>query len=186
MNHVDALRDVLSKSYIRPATATATATATSTATPQNNKTPSGILPTSSSSIPFCRMEVGLILRNLKELWVTALLIAAVAETRSIQKEITAIETEQQQHQQHHQQILTSCLEGALQFYHDIHNQKLDGCWRTRPLLDGRALMQSLELTNGPIVGKYMQEQVRYMLLHPASSKDACESYLKGLRLQEMA
>jgi len=183
MNNVDALRDVLSKSYIQ------------STTPRTSLT--------SSSVPFCRMEVGLILRNLKELWVTALLIAAVAETRSIQKEIAAVETQQQpqsqetistlltvQNEQDHS--MTSCLEGALQFYHDIHSQSLDGCWKLRPLLDGRALIQSLDLPRGPIVGKYMQEQVRWMLLHPSStsntvesSKYDCESYLKGLRQREL-
>jgi len=175
MNHVDALRDVLSKSYIRWINSTSCQEAT---TPQQEKT----------SVPFCRMQVGLILRDLKELWVTALLIAAIAETRSMQKEMAANKTEPQQ-------SINSCLEGALQFFHDIHSQKLDGCWRLRPLLDGRALIQSLSLPRGPIVGKYMQEQVRWMLLHPSSSastiggvslKDDCKSYLSALRQRELA
>jgi len=163
MTHVDALQDVLTHSYIQ------------TPPPSNSPLP----PT-----PFCRLTVGLLLRNLKDLWVTTLLVAAVAAIQSTNKTPPSSPATAPPP--------ATVLRAMLQFHRDVHAQNLDGCWRERPLLDGRALIQSLDLPNGPVVGRYMQEQVQWMLRNPdggegggAGRREECEAYLKGLREREL-
>mmetsp|Transcript_19734 Transcript_19734/g.29519 ORF Transcript_19734/g.29519 Transcript_19734/m.29519 type:complete len:116 (+) Transcript_19734:2026-2373(+) len=62
---------------------------------------------------------------------------------------------------------------------------LDGCWKLRPHLDGKAIVKSLDLPRGPAVGTYIEEQVRWMLLNPTGSKVECEEHLKSVRKREL-
>ena len=62
---------------------------------------------------------------------------------------------------------------------------LDGCWKVRPLLDGNAILKSLELPRGPIIGTYLEEQVKRMMLHPDGLKDECELHLKEVRKRDI-
>lgn len=106
-----------------------------------------------------RLEVGLLLRVTKDLWVTCLWLASVL-TPSVS------------------------LDDAQRVYVKILvDLNLDLSWKTRPLLDGRALIQALGLPKGPVVGTYLQEQVKWMFQHPDGSKEECLEHLVGWQKQ---
>jgi tRNA nucleotidyltransferase (CCA-adding enzyme) len=99
----------------------------------------------------CRLEAGLLLRSTKDLWITCLLAATV------------------QHPEY--------LEVSQRVYSDIVAKDLDGCWKTKPLLDGKAVIQALGLPGGPAVGEYLEVQIRWMLMHPSGTKEECTKHL---------
>ena len=108
-----------------------------------------------------RLEAGLLLRSTRELWVTWLWVAAAL----LQS----------------QEGTTDWSSRAHDTFQQILSLRLDTCWKMRPLLDGRALMQSLGLPKGPNVGKVMQEQIKWMLEHPNGSKQDCLEHLQKVR-----
>jgi len=44
---------------------------------------------------------------------------------------------------------------AFSFFETVKKHGLDGCWKVRSLLDGKALFTSLELPRGPIIRTYL-------------------------------
>jgi len=109
-----------------------------------------------------RLEIGMVVRKLKGLWFTCLNLAAIADILSDSR--------------------ASEMDQSLNEFKDlckiIDHYELDGCWRQRPILDGKAIIKSLDLKNGPMVGKYMNEQIKWMLRHPNGTKEKCIIYLK--------
>mmetsp|Transcript_31929 Transcript_31929/g.47125 ORF Transcript_31929/g.47125 Transcript_31929/m.47125 type:complete len:547 (-) Transcript_31929:1074-2714(-) len=91
-----------------------------------------------------REDTGMLLRKTKGLWVTCLFLAGILE-QSIKK--------------------------AQLIYKRIADMNLDLFWKNRPLLDGRALGQTLGLPKGPIIGIFLEEQVRWTLLNPTGTKE---------------
>lgn len=63
---------------------------------------------------------------------------------------------------------------------------LDGCWRARPHLDGGELLRRLGLSRGPLVGVYLEDQARWMLLHPAGTKEECAAHLEECKREREA
>ena len=108
-----------------------------------------------------RLEIGMVIRKLKGLWLTCLNLAAIADILSM----GGNEMDQSS-------------KAFLLLYEIIVHYDLDECWRQRPLLDGKAMIKSLGLKNGPVVGIYMNEQIKWMLRHPNGTKDECIIYLK--------
>ena len=119
--------------------------------------------TTGGSLAICRLKAGLLLRATKELWITCLLAATII---LISKPLPMSE---------------NYLVLSQRVYLDIVDKGLDLSWKTRPLLDGKALINVLGLPRGPTVGLYMEEQVRWMLLNPQGSKDECRIYLLGYK-----
>jgi tRNA nucleotidyltransferase (CCA-adding enzyme) len=115
---------------------------------------------------FCRLQVGLVLRNLKEQWVTTLLVAAIAEIQSREEDT-----------EHVQHIITR----TKHLYSTIQTNGLDGCWRVRPLLDGKDILQRLDLPRGPAIAPYIDAQIRWMLLNPKGHKEELIVHLKRKR-----
>jgi len=135
---------------------------------------------SLSTKTFCRLRVGLVLRNLKDLWGTALLVAAIVEIHSISKTQSAAVC--------HRNLmdrLEEYIPRIYEFLDMIHKHKLDGSWKIRPLMDGKDLSKSLNIPKGPLIGTYMQEQVKFMLLNPGGTKADCETHLRAVRNNEM-
>lgn len=100
---------------------------------------------------FRREEAGMLLRATKGLWVTCLFLAG---------------------------ILGQSIEKAQLIYRRIADLNLDLSWKNRPLWDGRALSQILGLPKGPMIGIFLQEQVRWTLANPTGTKDAALEHLK--------
>uniref|UniRef100_A0A7S1D858 tRNA nucleotidyltransferase/poly(A) polymerase RNA and SrmB- binding domain-containing protein n=1 Tax=Cyclophora tenuis TaxID=216820 RepID=A0A7S1D858_CYCTE len=119
-----------------------------------------------------RLEAGLLLRSTRELWVTALWVAVV-----LQKWRQG--NEQQQQQQRDWSAAGKAMQEQIQV-----SLQLDHCWKMRPMLDGRALIQALNLPKGPIVGLFMEEQIKWMLLHPDGTKEDCQDHLEQFQKQQ--
>merc|ERR1712226_1365756 len=103
-----------------------------------------------------REEVGMLLRATKGLWVTCLFLAG---------------------------ILGQSIEKAKLIYGRIADGNLDLSWKNRPLWDGRALGQILGLPKGPMIGIFLEEQVRWTLANPSGTKDAALEHLKKYHKQ---
>ena len=125
---------------------------------------------------FCRLQTGLLLRNLKEFWLISLVGVTVDQLASLDKTI---------HDESKIGEIDRIHETTCKFYSEIINHNLDGCWKQRPLLDGRALIQTLQLPKGPFIGKYLDKQIQWMLLNPNGTKEECGNYLKNLRKREL-
>ena len=121
----------------------------------------------------CRLETGLFLREVRDLWVTCLLQATVAEMRTIElsdsKACPAGPT------------ANDALQTARDFYRAVRAEGLDGCWKARPLINGAEIMTQLGVPKGPEVSTYIQEQIQWMLLNPNGSKEECEIHLRNVK-----
>ena len=127
-----------------------------------------------------RLKIGTMLCDAKELWVTLLLLAAVVlvgqnhedvdESRPSLNAIPAMINN------------TDWLNRCHTIYHDIlYKFELDNCWNTiRPIMNGQELIRALNLPKGPTVGWYMEEQMKYLIRYPTSTKQQCLQYLQGL------
>lgn len=118
------------------------------------------------SPPLCRLETGLLLRDVKDNWVTCLLLATAAEMRNAQRVGQSTE---------------NILRASRAAYRAVHGQNLDHCWKVRPLLDGREIQTSLSLPKGPLVGTYLSEQQRWMLLNPDGSREESLVHLRNMK-----
>jgi tRNA nucleotidyltransferase (CCA-adding enzyme) len=109
--------------------------------------------------PLTRLRAGLALRATKELWVTNLFLGAILVSPS-----------------------DSSVERAQSVYHEIFAElELDNCWKQRPLLDGRELITVLNVPKGPVVGEYLEEQIKWMLEHPHGARDDCIHHLEAFQ-----
>jgi hypothetical protein len=126
----------------------------------------------------CRLKSGLLLRNLKDHWVTALLVASVAEIHSMDSSYHDSNEDETVH-------VSMIADKAFRFFQDIQTHNLDECWKIRPLLDGKAILASLDLPRGPMVGTYLEEQMKWMLLNPKGTRDECEVHLREMRKRDL-
>ena len=123
------------------------------------------------SPPPCRLRSGLLLRSLKEHWVTCLLTASALEMRSCQRIEEKIGC-------------GASSTGAIDelpsrhFFRSVVGElDLDECWKVRPHLNGKEIIKELSLPKGPLVGIYIEDQTRWMLLNPKGSRDECMAHL---------
>ena len=140
----------------------------------------------SSSAPssFCRLRIGMVLRQLKDLWITTLLVAAISEMRS-NNNITCLYNDDDSNDCGKNVVNNISIDIFSALYRDILHHNLDGCWKIRPLLDGKAIVKSLDLPRGPVVGTYLEEQVRWMLVNPNGTREKCEEHLQNVRKREL-
>jgi tRNA nucleotidyltransferase (CCA-adding enzyme) len=130
-----------------------------------------------------RLEIGLLLRSLKETWVTCLLLATVAEfqlkqpqpplvesssvSSSVTQDAMVVEDEEEK-------ILSQSRELYLAIQGELG---LEACWTVPPLINGRELIQFLNLPKGPMVAYYLDRQVQWMLEFPHGTKDELKVFL---------
>lgn len=146
----------------------------------------------SNGSGFSRLESGLLIRNLKDLWVTVLAVATTAEIRAsigtdsdTDMNMNVDEMSSEYDKDKNAKQIATWVEKAKCYQRTVQESNLDGCWKIRPLLDGKAILKSLDLPRGPIIGIYLQEQVKWMLMNPKGTKDACELHLKAAREAEL-
>jgi hypothetical protein len=63
----------------------------------------------------------------------------------------------------------------------ITSRRLDGCWAVKPPLDGKAVMAALGLPGGRALGAYVDELVKWQLLHPGGDAHAALAFLRQLQ-----
>jgi tRNA nucleotidyltransferase (CCA-adding enzyme) len=121
-----------------------------------------------------RLEVGLLLREVKQLWVTCLLVSAIAELRMPSNDVKDSDSSKES-------AASSILQACEQFYSFVAKEQLDGCWKRPPLLNGKAIMKALNLgkRGGPLVGCLIDAQWTWMLQNPLGTQDECEEFLKS-------
>ncbi|KAM3577110.1 hypothetical protein VYU27_001028 [Nannochloropsis oceanica] len=126
-----------------------------------------------------RLEAGMVLRELKELWRTGLDLACARElaiTFEEKLEISAAVTTLKA-------VTTSFLEVLTRYRRTreaLEIMGLDQIWKLRPLLDGKAVITLLRLQKGPMVGQVMEAQIEWQLQHPKEGVEALTEHLKGL------
>ena len=117
-----------------------------------------------------RLQVGLVLRSTKETWVTSLLLATVLKI-----------DEQNQHSASSSTAVVDWIQVSQKLKQTVLDMNLNGCWKMKPLLNGRTLIETLSLPQGPLIKPYLEEQVKWMLLNPDGSKEACEAHLQSFK-----
>ena len=116
--------------------------------------------------PPCRLRTGLLLRSLKQHWVTCLLASAAWEIRTNQRSNSD------------RNFLNTPFELFVEFYRSvIQDLALDECWQVRPHLNGKEIISELQLPRGPAVGIYIEDQIQWMLLNPSGTKEECVAHL---------
>jgi tRNA nucleotidyltransferase (CCA-adding enzyme) len=105
-----------------------------------------------------RLDAGMVLRSLRDNWPTALVLATIIQA---QKEASVDWT----------------AVGKKLYQKIWQDYALDESWKVKPLVDGKVLQQSFG--KGPIVGIYMQEQIRWMLANPGGRAEECLEHLRN-------
>lgn len=131
-----------------------------------------------------RLDAGMVLRVAKELWVTVLLLATVVlivEEQVHPKRRLSIHAEELPVTGTCNSAYSVWIDISIHLYRGIVQLNLNGCWAWKPLLDGKDLIQRLNLPQGPLVGTYREEQARWMLMNPDGSKEECEAHLHSFK-----
>jgi hypothetical protein len=119
-----------------------------------------------------RLEAGLLLREMKELWKVGLDLACARELSS---SMTTREEEEENINE-----IKRTIERYTHTRETLEEMGLDHIWTLRPLLDGQAVIASLGIPKGPLVGQVMQAQIKWQIEHPEGGKDALVAHLQRL------
>ena len=120
-----------------------------------------------------RVTLGLLVRDLKDLWRTTITLAAARALASQGLQVSASASEQQ--------VLIEQPYTAL--VGRIKDLGVDGASSLKPLMNGKELMQCLAQPKGPEVGRIMEEQVCWQLQNPAGSIEDLQAHLAAFLAQ---
>ncbi|OQR84657.1 tRNA nucleotidyltransferase [Achlya hypogyna] len=109
-----------------------------------------------------RVAVGLLLRDVGDLWGVCADVAFVYDTILAGAPVAATEAKY----------------AALRAF--VADVGLDRVWELKPILDGKELMTLLSLPPGPGVRVMSAKVVEYQLAHPAGTRDECLAHLRSL------
>ncbi|KAG9441209.1 hypothetical protein H6P81_017063 [Aristolochia fimbriata] len=115
-----------------------------------------------------RIFAGLLLRQIKDFWRVALMLSALLHDTGENMETFPCQTAQ--------------LEQRRQLFRRIENSiaelGLDNIWEMKPLLDGKAIMNVLQLkTGGPLVREWQQRVLKWQLSHPLGTAEECLDWI---------
>ena len=122
------------------------------------------------------MELGLLLRDLKQLWRPALAHAAALALRERAGPAAAAAGDSLAGDSAAAVAVAGEYEAVARA---VASHGLDGCWAAPPLVNGKALASALGLAPGPRIGRAMALQVRWQLEHPKGSAEECLKALKA-------
>jgi len=109
-----------------------------------------------------RLQIGLLLRAARGMWTTVLIVATVSLLRSERDRLW-------------------CARAKEVYETIVVKMNLDECWKTKPLMNGKSLIQALDLDRGPQVGVYMEEQVKWILINPTGTIEELQRFLKAFK-----
>uniref|UniRef100_A0ACD5Y5F5 Uncharacterized protein n=1 Tax=Avena sativa TaxID=4498 RepID=A0ACD5Y5F5_AVESA len=121
-----------------------------------------------------RVLAGLILREIKGFWRVALFISTLIypEVGNTSGSLSK------------QDDLQLRKEKYLSVERSITDLDLDGVWKMKPLLDGKAIMGVMEVkSGGPLIGKWQQRLVKWQLAHPEGTVEECKEWMKRSQQQ---
>lgn len=138
-----------------------------------------------------RLQLGLLLRQLKNSWLITLMLATIVEIHYPFFDYIQSKDAMQNQQELLQSYANSTLyqqtkDKYISIYQTIYKlitstYDLDKCWTIHPLINGKELFSLLHIQKGPVVGTYLEEQMKWMLQYPDGSKEDCLDFLKELR-----
>ncbi|KAL3503848.1 hypothetical protein ACH5RR_033689 [Cinchona calisaya] len=112
-----------------------------------------------------RILAGLLLRDSKGFWRVALLLSMLLYPKDIDSHTNSSELNKRTE-------LYKMVEDA------ILKQGLEKVWEVKALLDGKEIMNVLELkTSGPLVGEWQQKVIEWQLAHPFGTKEECKCWM---------
>ncbi|KAL3643204.1 hypothetical protein CASFOL_014019 [Castilleja foliolosa] len=117
-----------------------------------------------------RILTGLLLREIKEFWRAALLLSLLLypEDIGLSKNLSIEDTELNERRELYHRIETAILEIGL-----------DKVWDLKPLVNGKEIMNILQLkTGGPIVREWQQKLLEWQLAHPSGSAEDCVDWMR--------
>ncbi|CAL9185315.1 unnamed protein product [Musa hybrid cultivar] len=115
-----------------------------------------------------RVLAGLLLRQIKDFWRVSLLASTLLYCRvdhNDERSSRQLESERRTMFSKVQSIVTEL--------------GLDQVWEVKPLLDGKAIMNFLQLkTGGPLVREWQQKLLKWQLAHPEGTAEECQDWMK--------
>ncbi|CAN0923147.1 tRNA nucleotidyltransferase cca2 [Linum grandiflorum] len=118
-----------------------------------------------------RISTGFLLRDVKDLWRIAVLISTLLhpyDLASVEK-VSQLELDKRKD-------LFKAAEDA------IVELGLDNVWDMKPLINGKEIINLLQLkSGGPLVREWQQKLVAWQLAHPTGTADECLDWMKETR-----
>ncbi|XP_068645964.1 tRNA nucleotidyltransferase cca2-like isoform X1 [Aristolochia californica] len=116
-----------------------------------------------------RVCAGLLLRQIKDFWRVALMLSSLLHDSGENIEKFPSRTSQ--------------LEQMRELFRRIENSiielDLENIWEIKPLLDGKAIMNVLQLkTGGPLVREWQQRVLKWQLAHPSGTAEDCLDWIR--------
>uniref|UniRef100_A0A6B2L348 Poly A polymerase head domain-containing protein n=1 Tax=Arcella intermedia TaxID=1963864 RepID=A0A6B2L348_9EUKA len=105
-----------------------------------------------------RVEVGMLLREAKKLWIGSLILGLLVEVEDVEEVISLY---------HHIQAL-------------ITSKNLIGVWDLKPFFDGKQIMEILSLSPSPAIGELLIKEIQWILQNPSHNQDQCKQWLLSL------
>ncbi|XP_042032912.1 tRNA nucleotidyltransferase cca2-like [Salvia splendens] len=117
-----------------------------------------------------RILTGLLLREIKEFWRPSLVLSLLLHPQ----DIGLIENSSNKDAElNDRRALYSRVENA------ILDMGLDKVWELKPLVDGKRIMDILQIkSGGPIIKEWQQKLLQWQLAHPSGSTEECVDWMK--------
>uniref|UniRef100_A0A0A9EX73 Uncharacterized protein n=1 Tax=Arundo donax TaxID=35708 RepID=A0A0A9EX73_ARUDO len=110
-----------------------------------------------------RVFAGLIIREIKDFWRVAFLISILCYPEA-ENAGGVLSQQDELHRRKGKYIRVE---------RSITDVDLDGVWKLKPLLDGKAIMGVMQVNGGPLIGKWQQRLLKWQLAHPKGTVDEC-------------
>ena len=159
---------------------TVTAAAADTAAEKEPEKRGGVEVDSNGGEQRLRLEAGLLLRELKDLWRTGLDLACAREMAMMMEKGNSSSATTAKITSIAGAKILEVLSRYQRTREALEAMGLDQIWTLRPLLDGKAAITLLSLPKGPMVGQVMEAQIEWQLQHPQGSVEELTEHLKGL------
>ncbi|EEE52841.1 hypothetical protein OsJ_35375 [Oryza sativa Japonica Group] len=115
-----------------------------------------------------RVLAGLILREIKDFWRVALFICTLTYPE-VSSGGDSLGQPDELHQRKEKYTRAERL---------ITELELDGVWKMKPLLDGKAIMGIMQVKGGPLIGKWQQRLLKWQLAYPRGTTEECIEWMK--------
>ena len=127
---------------------------------------------------FSRVEAFMLLRQVREDWRAAVVLALATELTNVTKSqfqpplhvSTLGDTIEDFTLGSEQSLILKSYHGLTRALEEMH---LDDCWTLRPHMDGKMLQKRLGIPKGPVIGKYVDAQLRWQVAHPGGGLEDC-------------
>ncbi|KAL1533805.1 CCA tRNA nucleotidyltransferase [Salvia divinorum] len=117
-----------------------------------------------------RILTGLLLREIKEFWRPSLVLSLLLHPQDIG---LSENSSSEDAELNDRRALYSRVENA------ILDMGLDKVWELKPLVDGKRIMDILQIkSGGPIVKEWQQKLLQWQLAHPSGSTEECVDWMR--------